>query len=83
MPSRDLVYQQAKALRDWTGLKVGQLRGGDEVPHVFDVLVATPVAFMAAQAKLPRHLQWSSFRVVVFDEVLYFIVGVVAATRLV
>lgn len=67
VPTRDLVKQQAKALRSWTGFFVAELRGGQNVPTHFEVLVATPGAFRAAQLKGIH--QWRRFRVVVFDEV--------------
>lgn len=70
VPTCNLVKQQARALRSWTGLWVVELRGGDNVPAHFEVLVATAGAFMAAQKdKKICDLQWRRFRVVVFDEV--------------
>lgn len=70
VPTRVLVDQQAKALRSWTGLEVARCKGGDDLPHMpFDVLVATPEAFRTAQKKRLPLFQWSSFRVVIFDEV--------------
>lgn len=70
VPTRTLVEQQAKALRSWTGLGVVLYKGGHELPKDFDVLMATPDAFRAAQEKGLPLFQWSSFRVVIFDEVL-------------
>ncbi|CAM9616267.1 unnamed protein product [Ectocarpus fasciculatus] len=70
VPTRHLVEQQAKALRAWAFLSIAQLRGGDELQKKsFDVLVATPDAFGAAQGKEPARLAWACFQVIVFDEV--------------
>ncbi|CAN0403574.1 unnamed protein product, partial [Ectocarpus sp. 12 AP-2014] len=71
VPTRHLVEQQAKALRVWTfHSRIAQLRGGNELQKKsFDVLVATPDAFGAAQGKEPTRLAWACFQVVVFDEV--------------
>eukprot|EP00727_Mastigamoeba_balamuthi_P012343 m51a1_g7731 putative probable atp-dependent rna helicase dhx58 (539) ;mRNA; r:162088-164044 len=51
-------------------LRVAEYMGGMALPAAgaFDVLVATPKAFQSAQSRAP-HLAWSSFAVVVFDEV--------------
>lgn len=64
-----LVEQQAKAVRDWTGLHVGEFMGGMVLPSGFDVLVSTPKAFETAQARGHAHLTWDSFKLVIFDEV--------------
>lgn len=70
VPTRILVEQQAKVLRSWNCGEVGELKGGEKLPHEsFDVLVATPEAFMAALESPAPHVQWSEFKVVVFDEV--------------
>ena len=63
-----LVEQQAKALREWTGLVVAEYMGGMRLAAVFDVLVTTPKAF-EVRAAGDRALAWRRFRVVVFDEV--------------
>lgn len=49
---------------------VFELKSGAKLPHnkPFDVLVATPGAFMPAQESDAR-LDWSTFKIVVFDEV--------------
>ena len=64
-----LVEQQARAVRDWTGLQVAQYMGGMQLPARFDVLVSTPKAFQTAQARGHAHLSWFSFKLVIFDEV--------------
>eukprot|EP00438_Fugacium_kawagutii_P020441 Skav233818 [mRNA] locus=scaffold5904:58285:60156:+ [translate_table: standard] len=64
-----LVEQQAQAVREWTGLNVAKFMGGMTLPEHFDVLVSTPKAFQVAQGKGACHLSWSSFRLVIFDEV--------------
>ncbi|CAM9463214.1 unnamed protein product [Pylaiella littoralis] len=70
VPTRPLVEQQAKALRSWSSRVVFELKSGAKLPHnkPFDVLVATPGAFMPAQESDAR-LDWSTFKIVVFDEV--------------
>lgn len=69
VPKCILVPQQAKAVRDWTGAVVGELKGGAAVPDArqFDVLVSTPVALLHAiqREQLPDLEQFST---VVFDE---------------
>ncbi|CAN0244239.1 unnamed protein product, partial [Hapterophycus canaliculatus] len=77
VPTRDLVKQQAKAMRSWTGLSVAEFSGGCDARPDFEVLVATAGAFRDAQMKKQIHkqLQWSSFRVVVFDEVHHVLKG--------
>lgn len=75
VPTCLLVEQQAEALQAWTGLNVAKYRGGVTLAKSFDVLVATPEAFKIAQRSAgggmsdTSALQWSSFKVVVFDEV--------------
>jgi endoribonuclease Dicer len=77
VPTRLLVEQQAKAVREWTGMRVEEyMGGGRRLPELFDVLVSTPEAFEIAQgrhaASCPSPLDslgWESFRLVVFDEV--------------
>ncbi|CAM9357857.1 unnamed protein product, partial [Scytosiphon promiscuus] len=73
VPTNDLVRQQARALRSWTGLNVVELKGGQNIPIHFEVLVATAGAFGAAQFKGNDRLRWESFRIVVFDEVHHVI----------
>ena len=68
VPMRLLVEQQAAAVRSWTRKKVGEYVGGKALPESFDVLVSTPEAFLRAQASRPS-LQWSAFKLVIFDEV--------------
>jgi superfamily II DNA or RNA helicase len=69
------VEQQAKAVREWTGMRVEEYMGdGRTFPHVFDVLVTTPKAFEIAQGRDASScpsptLGWQSFRLVIFDEV--------------
>ncbi|CAK0886814.1 unnamed protein product [Prorocentrum cordatum] len=58
----------ARAVRAWTGLRVGEYHGELQLPAEWDVLVATPAAFASAQAKRTE-LAWSSFKLVIFDEV--------------
>jgi ERCC4-related helicase len=75
VPTRLLVEQQAKAVREWTGMRVEEYMGdGRTFPHVFDVLVTTPKAFEIAQGRDASScpsptLGWQSFRLVIFDEV--------------
>lgn len=70
VPTRNLVDQQAKALRSWTGFEVVRCKGGDDLPHLpFEVVVATPEVFRTAQKEQLPLFQWSSIRVVIFDEV--------------
>lgn len=69
VPTCLLVEQQAAALREWTGLRVGEYMGGMKVPQAFDILVATPKSFHAAQARGVEAFGWGRFGVVVFDEV--------------
>lgn len=68
VPTCLLVEQQAKAVREHTGLRVGEFMGGARLPVAFDVLVSTPDAFWRAQAQSPN-LSWATFSLVVFDEV--------------
>ncbi|CBJ26151.1 DEAD box helicase [Ectocarpus siliculosus] len=70
VPTCLLVDQQAEALGSWTGLSVAKYRGGAGLPpSTFKILVSTPQAFRTAQQNGIGHLQWSAFRVVIFDEV--------------
>lgn len=69
VPTCLLVAQQAEAMADWTGMRVGQYSGGLALPLSFDILVSTPKAFQVAQSRGMKTLAWSSFRLVVFDEV--------------
>ncbi|CAB1117769.1 unnamed protein product [Ectocarpus sp. CCAP 1310/34] len=70
VPTRLMVDQQAEALGSWTGLSVTKYMGGAGLPpSTFKILVSTPQAFKAAQQNGIGHLQWSAFRVVIFDEV--------------
>ncbi|CAM9514269.1 unnamed protein product [Ectocarpus fasciculatus] len=70
VPTCLLVDQQAEALGSWTGLSVAKYRGGAGLPpSTFKILVSTPQAFRTAQLNGIEHLQWSAFRVVIFDEV--------------
>ena len=70
VPTILLVQQQASAIRAWTGLRVAEYYGGQHMNHDFEVIVSTPKAFEAAQARDPDGLlAWSSFRLVAFDEV--------------
>ncbi|KAJ1452634.1 P-loop containing nucleoside triphosphate hydrolase protein [Pelagophyceae sp. CCMP2097] len=68
VPKILLVAQQASAVRNWTGLVLGEYFGGEKMPTDFDVLVSTPKAFEVAQAKTPS-LAWDKFALVIFDEV--------------
>jgi superfamily II DNA or RNA helicase len=50
VPTCALVEQQARALRQWTGLDVKEFMGGMPVPRAaFGVLASTPKSFHAAQ----------------------------------
>jgi superfamily II DNA or RNA helicase len=71
VPSCFLVEQQAIPIRDWTGLRVGEYMGGQQLPSLssIDVLVSTPEAFRSAQQKHPQELAWPNWGLVVFDEV--------------
>eukprot|EP00927_Polykrikos_kofoidii_P015929 TRINITY_DN17149_c0_g1_i1.p1 TRINITY_DN17149_c0_g1~~TRINITY_DN17149_c0_g1_i1.p1 ORF type:complete len:612 (-),score=105.13 TRINITY_DN17149_c0_g1_i1:22-1857(-) len=69
VPTCLLVDQQAKAIRQWTKLRVGEYMGGVALPSEFDVLVSTPKAFQVAQAQGKHSLSWTTFSVVIFDEV--------------
>jgi len=89
VPTVSLVEQQALAVQEWLtgggsgrrGPVVARLHGeiSHQLPNSFDVLVSTPAAFAAAQAKQGRtarsgslqweSLQWESFRLVIIDEV--------------
>ncbi|OLQ10959.1 Endoribonuclease Dicer-like 2a [Symbiodinium microadriaticum] len=69
VPTCLLVEQQAKAVRDWTGLQVAEFMGGMSLPAHFDVLVSTPKAFQMTQSKGAAVFQWDAFKLVVFDEV--------------
>ena len=69
VPTCLLVEQQAKAIREWTGLRVAEFMGGASMPQQFDVLVSTPKAFHTMQAKGVRSFRWDAFKLVVFDEV--------------
>jgi hypothetical protein len=68
VPTVMLVAQQAKVIREWTGLRVCEYFGGQNLDVEFEVLVTTPKAFETAQAR-DTALAWRSFRLVVFDEV--------------
>lgn len=68
VPTCLLVSQQAAAIREWSGMDVAEFMGGVSLAPAFDILVATPKAFEAAQARHER-LSWGSFGLVVFDEV--------------
>lgn len=84
VPTCLLVEQQANALREWTHLEVAEFMGGLTLPSSFDVLVTTPEKFRLVQTRanagggpLPIDpesgsslLQWSAFRIVIFDEVI-------------
>ena len=53
VPTRLLVEQQVKAVREWTGMRVEEYMGDDrKLPDLFDVLVSTPEAFEIAQANM-------------------------------
>lgn len=69
VPTCLLVEQQARGIREWTGLQVAEFMGGVAIPQQFDVLVSTPKAFQMTQAKGVRGFQWGIFKLVVFDEV--------------
>ena len=70
VPTVLLVEQQAAAVRRETGLTVAQHRGGKAPPAAagWDVLVATPAAFLA-RAAAGAGFGLSSFGLLVFDEV--------------
>ena len=57
MPTCDLVSQQKKALKKWTGdYEVAEYLGGRAIPtSEFDVLISTPQAFLVCTP------QWSPF----------------------
>ena len=71
VPTCLLVEQQARAVREWNpGQNVCEFMGGKALPpSTFHVLVTTPKAFQTAQARGDLHLAWSSFNLVIFDEV--------------
>jgi len=71
VPTRMLVEQQAKAVREWCSpVEVAEYHGELALPSSsFRVLVATPKAFQIAQAKNPALLDWPVFEHVTFDEV--------------
>lgn len=72
VPTYLLVEQQATAIRAWTRLDVAEFKGGVVLPSSFEVLISTPEAFRIAQIRergASSRIQWSMFRVVVFDEV--------------
>eukprot|EP00798_Chlamydomonas_sp_ICE-L_P024684 gene24684-10314_t len=69
VPTCLLVEQQSRAIREWSKLRVAELVGGQRVNTAFDILVATPKAFEAAQRRGDPALAWSRFQLLVFDEV--------------
>lgn len=71
VPTVMLVTQQARALREWTPLRVIELCGEKRPSSYdeFDVLVSTPKAFQIAQNQHKKHLSWTGVGIVVFDEV--------------
>ena len=72
VPTQLLVSQQAAAVAEWSGLRVRQYMGGMSTPvdgASWDVLVSTPKAFQMLQARSGTALAWTSFSLVIFDEV--------------
>lgn len=74
VPTRLLVQQQAKALRESIPFAhVAEFTGGIEMPAKFDVLVSTPKAFQVRQLRASSpgsaRLDWMTWKVIVFDEV--------------
>lgn len=74
VPTRPLVEQQAKGLRDETGLAVAQYMGGDTEPGVdtYDILVAVPAAYIALRNRQLR-FDYMHYSLVIFDEVHHVI----------
>jgi ERCC4-related helicase len=69
VPARDLVEQQARAVRGWCSeLRVDEYMSTLAVPAAFDVLVSTPEAFRRLQMRDTR-FAWPRFSIIVFDEV--------------
>lgn len=76
VPTCLLVQQQARAMRDETGLVVVEYMGGAETPPVsrrFHVLVSTPAAFISMNASSSSssddRFRYEAFGCIVFDEV--------------
>jgi ERCC4-related helicase len=72
VPTRFLVEQQARAVRDWLGetLTVAEFHGDKSFPtDKFDVLVSTPEAFRVQQRSRPDELGWQAISLLLFDEV--------------
>ena len=72
VPTRNLVEQQAQAVRRWcTELRVKEYMGTLAVPSSdsFNVLVATPDAFRRLQMQQEAGFGWKRFCICVFDEV--------------
>jgi len=70
VPTRDLVEQQARAVRGWCAeLRVKEFMSNLAVPDSFDVLVATPDAFRRLQMRQETGFGWTRFCICVFDEV--------------
>jgi superfamily II DNA or RNA helicase len=68
VPTRLLVEQQSAAVQVETALDVQVYMGGQVAPEKFDILVATPAAYLSLQAAC-LHLSPEHFGLVVFDEV--------------
>lgn len=78
VPTCLLVQQQARAIRDETGLDVVEYMGGTEAPPFsrrFHVLVSTPAAFISINAlsssssSSDGRFRYEAFGCVVFDEI--------------
>lgn len=68
VPTCILVRQQASVLRDETALNVVEFMGGRAVPVRFDILVATPAAFLNVMDAAPQY-SLVNYALVTFDEV--------------
>ena len=69
VPTVMLVEQQDKAIRaNIPNMTVIEFYGGQKIPDIFNIIVATPKAFQITQ-KDRADLHWRNFSLVVFDEV--------------
>jgi len=71
VPTCELVEQQARVVESWTAhtIAVARFTGGmsDPVLAAFEVLVATPQAFLGLKQRC--HWSWDLFHMVIYDEV--------------
>jgi endoribonuclease Dicer len=70
VPTRLLVEQQARAVRNESRLRIAEYQGSASTPtpSSFDVLVSTPAAFLSLST-LDRNFQLAEFGLIIFDEV--------------